>query len=132
MKHTPKIVHVFKFLLMGIAFVVVIGFSVQFLWNWLIPELFHGPLITFWQALGLCLLGKLVLGWHGHGGGGGPFGARAKQQWRKKLKDRMENMSDEEKTSLRERLRHCSGRYNRWHEDFNTDEPNSPKQETNL
>jgi hypothetical protein len=32
------------------------------LWNWLVPELFHGPAITFWQAFGLCLLISFITG----------------------------------------------------------------------
>lgn len=129
-RRVPKIAHVFKFIVLGIIFLCAIGFSVQFLWNWLIPELFHGPLITFWQAIGLCLLGKLVFGWHGNGGG--PWGARAKQQWRRKMMDRMEHMSEEEREKLREKLRRC-GMGNRWgNENFYNEEKDQPKTETNL
>jgi hypothetical protein len=36
-------------------------FGVQALWNWLIPELFHGPVLTFWQTVGLFFLAKILL-----------------------------------------------------------------------
>lgn len=131
-RSVPKIAHVFKFIILCALFLCVIGFSVQFLWNWLVPELFHGPLISFWQAIGLCLLGKLLFGWHGNGGG--PWGARAKQQWRRKMMDKMENMSEEEREKLREKLRRCSistrwGTENFYNEEKGKDQP---KTETNL
>jgi hypothetical protein len=31
------------------------------LWNSLIPLLFHGPVLTFWQTAGLFLLSKILL-----------------------------------------------------------------------
>jgi hypothetical protein len=128
-RRVPKIAHVLKFIVLAAIFCCAIGFSVQFLWNWLIPELFHGPLITFWQAIGLCLLGKLIFGWHGNGGG--PWGMRAKQQWRRKMMERMEHMSEEEKDKLREKMRRCSIG-NRWGNEGFYDEPkDQPKTETN-
>jgi hypothetical protein len=128
-RRVPKIAHVLKFIVLAAIFCCAIGFSVQLLWNWLIPALFHGPLITFWQAIGLCLLGKLIFGWHGNGGG--PWGARAKQQWRRKMMDRMEHLSEEEKEKLREKMRRCSIG-NRWGSDAFYDEPkDQPKTETN-
>jgi len=31
-----------------------------FLWNWLMPVIFALPTITFWQALGICLLSGIL------------------------------------------------------------------------
>jgi hypothetical protein len=47
---------------------VALGFPVMWLWNWLAPELFHLPLITFWQAVGLLVLCHLLFKGHGRGG----------------------------------------------------------------
>jgi hypothetical protein len=53
----------------------IAGFSLvtMLLWNALLPVLFHFPLITFWQALGLLVLSRLLLsggmhhkGWRHH------------------------------------------------------------------
>ena len=30
------------------------------LWNWLVPVLFNGPIISYWQALGLLTLTKIL------------------------------------------------------------------------
>ena len=32
------------------------------LWNWLVPELFGGPRVTYWQAVGVMLLLSFVRG----------------------------------------------------------------------
>jgi hypothetical protein len=36
--------------------VVLLGYPVMLLWNWLIPELFGLSEVTFWQAIGLNIL----------------------------------------------------------------------------
>lgn len=109
----PKIFHVFKFLAMGVLFLTALGFGVRELWNCLIPDLFNGPVVSFWQALGLCLLGKLLFGWHG-GGGGNKFG-RA-MDWRRKMQEKMEHMTPEERDKVREKLRRCmhGSPFDRW------------------
>ena len=38
------------------------GAVVQWLWNCLMPGLFHLPVISFWQAAGLVLLSRLLVG----------------------------------------------------------------------
>jgi hypothetical protein len=47
--------------LLGIAFVFLCIYITMSLWNWLIPALFHGPALTFWQTAGLFLLSKILL-----------------------------------------------------------------------
>lgn len=45
--------------------IIVIGllsiFPIMWLWNWLVPSLFNGPEITFWQTAGLYLLINLLI-----------------------------------------------------------------------
>jgi len=43
-------------------FLFVFGFISMTLWNALIPDLFHGPILTYWQALGLLLFAKIFFG----------------------------------------------------------------------
>ena len=51
------------------AFTFVGGWVVQHLWNWLLPSLFGWRLVTFWEALGLLLLCRILFGnWGGRGG----------------------------------------------------------------
>jgi hypothetical protein len=47
-------------ILLAIAGVFIFGNIVMLLWNALMPVIFHLPLITFWQGLGLLLLTKIL------------------------------------------------------------------------
>jgi len=40
--------------------IVLLGYPLMLLWNWLMPELFGLPLITFWQAIGLNILSTIL------------------------------------------------------------------------
>lgn len=82
----------------------VFGFIVMSLWNWLMPAIFGWHAITFWQALGLVVLSKLLFGGfrggHGHGG-----------HWRKGMRERWEQMTPEQREELRKGLRGRCGHF---------------------
>jgi hypothetical protein len=42
--------------------IAALGLAVMLLWNWLMPEIFALRTITFWQALGLFVLAKILFG----------------------------------------------------------------------
>src|SRR5258708_28265431 len=46
----------------AIVFMAVFGVVVMSLWNWLMPVLFGVRLITFWQAPGIFVLSRILLG----------------------------------------------------------------------
>lgn len=48
--------------LVGVLVAVLLGFPTMWLWNALMPDLFSLPTITFWEAVGLCLLGRFLFG----------------------------------------------------------------------
>ncbi|MDP4221451.1 MAG: hypothetical protein Q8916_03470 [Bacteroidota bacterium] len=56
-----------KGLIFFAIFLFLFGFISMSLWNALIPDLFHGPVLTYWQALGLLFLSKIFFGGF-HGG----------------------------------------------------------------
>lgn len=92
-----------KIILFVVVAGTVMGLVIKSLWNWLIPSLFglHG--ITFWQALGLLLLCKLLFGgFHRHAGYRG--------HWKQKMKERWEQMTPEEREKFREGMRGCRSR----------------------
>jgi phosphotransferase system glucose/maltose/N-acetylglucosamine-specific IIC component len=62
-------------LLIAVAVATLFGFIVEHLWNALMPGLFHLPLLTWLQAIGMVLLARLLVGHvgHGHHRGGGPW-----------------------------------------------------------
>lgn len=46
------------------AMIIIIGLLsilIMWLWNWIVPSLFNGPEITFWQTAGLYLLINLLI-----------------------------------------------------------------------
>lgn len=57
------------------------------LWNWLMPEIFGLTEITFWQAMGLLLLAKLIFGMN-------TGGTKSAPSWKKKW-DKMPTESRE-------------------------------------
>jgi hypothetical protein len=70
-EYVSKGVKVFFFILLGIGIAFLVGYIVMRLWNWLMPELFDLPTITYWQAVGVLVLAKIIFGF---GGGDGPSG----------------------------------------------------------
>ncbi len=69
------------------------------------PELFGMQVISFWQAVGLLLLCKILFGGmlgghHGHGHGGCHCGGN-------KLRERWESMTPEERERIIETHRGC-------------------------
>lgn len=87
--------------LMVLAFLLFIalgGALVMQLWNWLLPALFGWPLLTFWQALGLLALCRILFGGLGlHGSG--------RSHLRRHQAARWERMTPEERERFREGLR---------------------------
>lgn len=45
---------------------VLFGYFVMLLWNWLMPGIFGLTSITFWQAVGIIILARLIFGGFKH------------------------------------------------------------------
>jgi multisubunit Na+/H+ antiporter MnhG subunit len=58
---TLRILKYVGFGILGVGFVTLTIYLVMCLWNSLIPVLFHGPVLTFWQTAGMFLLSKILL-----------------------------------------------------------------------
>jgi hypothetical protein len=104
MKRGKKVVKIFVIAIVVVA--VAFGFvmATMHLWNWLVPDLFGGPVITFWQALGLLVLSKILFS--GFGKGGGRHGGHWKgSQWKSHLKEKWSTMTPEERERLKEKIR---------------------------
>jgi hypothetical protein len=52
--------------IVGLA--ILFGFIIMWLWNWLMPDLFGLTTLTYWQAVGLFILFKILIGGCGSGG----------------------------------------------------------------
>jgi hypothetical protein len=94
---------VLKFIVVAALAVGVVGAVVMSLWNWLAPAAFGGHPIGFWQAIGLFVLARLLVGGLRRGGPG-------RGHWRRRTAERWQGMSDEERARFGDRFgRHCGG-----------------------
>ena len=80
----------------AIVGIVVFGFIggevVRLLWNWLVPPIFGRSQITFWQALGLLALCRILFG--GRGGRGftrshSRFTPEERERFRQRMRERL-------------------------------------------
>ena len=46
---------------LGFGYFALVALVVMLLWNALIPEIFAGPILNYWQALGLLILVQVLL-----------------------------------------------------------------------
>jgi len=99
-----RFLRILKFALLAAVFATVFTFVVMRLWNWLMPELFGLHVITFWQALGLLFLSKILFG----GFRGGPH---RHWSWRRRMAERWERMTPEEREKFRHTMRGRCGSF---------------------
>lgn len=84
-----------KITAIGLVALGIFGFIVMSLWNWLGPSVFGLRPITFWQALGILILAKILFGgFRGRPGYGG--------HWRRRMRERWDEMSPEERERFRQ------------------------------
>jgi hypothetical protein len=86
-----------KFLALAALAVTVFSIAVMSLWNWLMPALFGSRLITFWQALGLLVLARILFGRFGGPGRG--------MHWRHRMRERWNRMTPEEREKFASGMR---------------------------
>src|ERR1700687_1041309 len=98
-----------------VIFTFIGGEVVMLLWNWLAPTLFGLRLITFWQAIGLLALCRILFGGFGLGGGGHRnsrrrMEGRIRERMRERMAERWEQMTPEERKEFRHGMHDRSGR----------------------
>ena len=90
-----KTLKIFKYIgfgILGAGFLFLVIWGVMALWNCLIPAVFNGPVLTYWQTFGLFLLSKILLT------GIAPHSRqdqRSKQEWRSKYHHKFGRCSDD-------------------------------------
>ncbi|SRR6266702_5199470 len=84
--------------ILGLILFAFIGAEIVLhLWNWLMPPLFGWHMLSFWQALGLLALCRILFGgfgWHRAGRYG----------FRHRMEDRCGRMTPEERERFRQRM----------------------------
>ncbi len=111
-KRMKKLIWIVPAALAGMMLLIAIGGTVvMLLWNWLAPAMFGLRLITFWQALGILILCRILFGGFGMLGGSGRsprrghMGDRIADRVADRMAERCENMTPEERERFRQRVR---------------------------
>src|SRR5947199_8204294 len=100
-----RVIWIAPLAILGILLFVFIGGEiVMHLWNWLLPALFGWRQITFWQALGLLLLCRILFGGLGVRGS---HRSHMRFRMRRRMAERGEQMTPEEREKDRQRWRRC-------------------------
>lgn len=81
-----------------LLFIAIGGEVVRLLWNWLLPPLFGWRELTFWQALGMLALCRILFGGFGFHGSG-------RSDYRRRMAERWEHMTPEERERFRQGMR---------------------------
>jgi hypothetical protein len=102
-----KLILIAPLAILGImVFIAIGGEIVMHLWNWLLPPLFAWRQITFWQALGLLALCRILFGGHGLYGSGR---SNLRRRIAERMEERCEPMTPEERERFRQRMRERFG-----------------------
>ena len=119
MSRLTKIILIAPLAILGILlFTAIGGWVVMLLWNWLAPALFGLRLITFWQAIGLLALCRILFGGFGLGGGGHRnsrrrMEGRIRDRVGERMSERWEQMTPEEREKFRQGMRARCGHFGR-------------------
>ena len=99
------------------AFLALISYVVMLLWNNLLPDILHVGVITFWQAMGIFVLSKILFGFGKGKGFGGHRGGRGGPWMRGGMEEHFKNMTPEQRAKFKEKMgdRMCGykGRFGR-------------------
>jgi hypothetical protein len=81
-----------------LLFIVIGGEIVLHLWNWLLPALFGWRQISFWQAVGLLALCRILFGGFGRHSSG-------RYGFRRRMAERCPQRTPEEREQFRQQFR---------------------------
>lgn len=83
-----------------------LGAIVMLLWNAILPDVLHVSRITYWQALGILILCKILFG----GFGSGPRGGKRTPFGNSEFRQKFMNMSPEERQAFRDKWKQRCGK----------------------
>lgn len=88
-----------------LGFTALFSFAVYELWNGVLADVLGVKVITFWQALGILVLARILFGGFLFRRGGPPFGA----PWRHKMMEHWLSMTPEQREKFCEEMRQRFG-----------------------
>jgi hypothetical protein len=103
MNRKKRLVWIIPAAILGITLFIFIGGQlVMHLWNWLLPSLFGFRMVTFWQAVGILALCRILFGGFGRHGSGRSY---ARRRIRERVEERYASMTPEERERFRQSWR---------------------------
>lgn len=103
MRHTSRGKRFLFFIPLFALGVLAIGGIVMLLWNNVLAEVLHISTITFWQALGILVLSKILFSSFGGKGGYRGYYRKQRMMWH--------NMTPEQKEKFKEEWKNRSSRW---------------------
>ena len=88
------------FTIFAIVMAAVLSFVVMSLWNNILAVVLHISVITFWQALGILVLSKILFG-----GFKGGCGRHNGGHWKKEMQEKWHGMTSEEREKIKQEWR---------------------------
>jgi hypothetical protein len=102
MSRRKRLLWIAPLAILGIALFIFIGGEIVMrLWNWLLPMLFGWRQLTFWQAIGILALCRILFGSHGFRGPRSNFRRRTHER----MHERWGRMTPEERERARQSWR---------------------------
>ena len=98
-----KISMFLKCALAALALLFFFAWITMLLWNWLVPVLFTGPVISYYQALGLLALTKILF--FGIGGRRSCQPGGAQPHWKYKFNQKISSLSPEEREAFKQKVK---------------------------
>ena len=88
-RRRKKLIWIAPLAILGLAlFIFVGGEIVMYLWNWLLPPLFGWRQISFWQALGILALCRILFGGHVYRSSSRRRTPEERERFRQAMRDR--------------------------------------------
>ena len=104
MKRGIWVAKIIGMIIIGVILVFAFVMATMYLWNWLVPDLFNGPVISFWQALGLLALSKILFSGFGKGRGG-HWKSKHRESWGANWKEKWQHMTPEDKALFKQKIK---------------------------
>jgi len=105
MSRKKRLIWIAPLAMLGVALFITIGGEVvMHLWNWNLPAVFGWRQITFWQALGVFALCRILFGDLGMRPRG-PHGSNLRRRIEERMDERWERMTPEERERARQSWR---------------------------
>ncbi|QCX01673.1 hypothetical protein FGM00_16710 [Aggregatimonas sangjinii] len=86
---------VFFMIIAAIVFLLLFGYGFMLLWNWLMPDIFGLPVLSYWQGVGILVMAKLLFG---------NFEGKGRKKHRKKSSPRFRDRKND----------YCKNDFSKW------------------